>query len=560
MFEAFLGFLKNGKTLGFIAEKTDILLSGSYFFGGLSHLCHTDRLRNRHYQLTISDETFRKKAIQQTTDLFLNGICTKENDNKGKSAMKKKKGLAHSTLCLLSLCFANSIFGSSLTLEDFLNQVREKNGTAQSSKLNIEANKAHIEDAELIYSTSLFLNASQMIDQRKTNNAAFQGTQTNNTTVSLGVSKLTNFGLQGKLYQSLSSTQIIGANSGFISMPNYIDVNPTLELTFSFWRNGFGSETRATEAQNATRFEATHYEESFRLKQLLADAEKAYWDLILNREIHQIQKDSLERAKVLKEWATRRTANDLADKSDLLQADAAYQLRVLDLENAENNLRTSSRAFNLVRGMDSDVVTESFPALSELNKGTLVLPKRQPYREDVKAAQANERGSIAKAAWGIEQYTPVLDVFLNTSLNGRNANFSDSATDAYSTRYPYFSFGLKFQAPLDFFTISDSKEAYIKEKKAATLTLSRKLLEQESSWKELSQKFEECKTRLELTKKIELAQKAKVELEKDRLKKARTTTAQVITFEQEYAAARLSRLRITVDLLNLLAQLKTFGA
>ena len=55
-------------------------------------------------------------------------------------------------------------------------------------------------------------------------------------------------------------------------------------------------------------------------------------------------------------------------------------------------------------------------------------------------------------------------------------------------------------------------------------------------------------------------QKEKLEYEKYRFELGRTTTYQVLTFEQDYAQALISRLMIEREILSLHAQLKTYAA
>jgi outer membrane protein TolC len=53
-------------------------------------------------------------------------------------------------------------------------------------------------------------------------------------------------------------------------------------------------------------------------------------------------------------------------------------------------------------------------------------------------------------------------------------------------------------------------------------------------------------------------QKEKLEYEKYRFNLGRTTTYQVLTFEQDYAQALIARLRVEREILAIHSQLKTF--
>ena len=69
----------------------------------------------------------------------------------------------------------------------------------------------------------------------------------------------------------------------------------------------------------------------------------------------------------------------------------------------------------------------------------------------------------------------------------------------------------------------------------------------------------EGKRKLDLARKIETVQKNKLDLERDRHKRGRTTTYQVLLFEQDFASSQLSRIRAEAELLRILAQMKTFS-
>ncbi|MDH4225644.1 MAG: TolC family protein, partial [Deltaproteobacteria bacterium] len=94
---------------------------------------------------------------------------------------------------------------------------------------------------------------------------------------------------------------------------------------------------------------------------------------------------------------------------------------------------------------------------------------------------------------------------------------------------------------------------------AADLNYRRKLFEAETDWRDLTQRFVEAMNRLKLAREIELSQKEKLEYERERLKRGRTTTSQVILFEQDNAVAQLTRLQAQLEALSVLATLKSFG-
>ena len=54
-------------------------------------------------------------------------------------------------------------------------------------------------------------------------------------------------------------------------------------------------------------------------------------------------------------------------------------------------------------------------------------------------------------------------------------------------------------------------------------------------------------------------QKEKLEYERERLKKGRTTTYAILVFEQDYSMAQLNSIRIQAEIVSIVAQMKTFA-
>jgi outer membrane protein TolC len=97
-----------------------------------------------------------------------------------------------------------------------------------------------------------------------------------------------------------------------------------------------------------------------------------------------------------------------------------------------------------------------------------------------------------------------------------------------------------------------------KQQLAAEHLTRQKEIESEALFRDLSLKFSEARQRLRMADELVAMQKEKLEYEKYRFGLGRTTTYQVLTFEQDYAQALISRLRIESEILALHSQLKTF--
>ncbi|MFM8314173.1 MAG: hypothetical protein ACKOA8_07800, partial [Deltaproteobacteria bacterium] len=284
----------------------------------------------------------------------------------------------------------------SFSLESYLTQVKQKHLGYQASQLVSQGAMERSGESSLLTSPSLFSNVSYLDDQKPTNNPAFLGNRTVFQNYTLGVAEQTRFGLGAKLSYNITRTELFGVNTAFVPLPKFYNVVPSLELSQSLWRNGLGSETRATVAVVEAQAKATSLAETMKSKVILAESEGAYWRLVVARELVSVAKNGVERAKKIQEWSKRRASLALADKSDALQAEAGLQGKQLELQIAIDEEREAIKKFNSLRGLDSESVEEKLESVSPEKLVELKPIERKGKREDVLAA--DEARKAAQAA------------------------------------------------------------------------------------------------------------------------------------------------------------------
>ena len=446
---------------------------------------------------------------------------------------------------------------SKMGLADYLGQVRKSHAGLQGSVLVRDGAKLASGDANLLVEPNLFANVTFLRDNKE--DPIFQTTDQVRNSYSLGVSELTTFGLQTKLSYNFDYSHYEFA-PGAPEQPITLNQGrPSLEVTQSLWRNGFGTETRAQVEYSESSALATSFNQSYQARVILSQAEGAYWALSLARSSVEVTARVLDRAQKLYDWNARRVKLRLADESDLIQADALLKLRALDYQQSQDDARNASRGFNQYRGVDTDVVTETVAGLGPHLSVNLEAPARAGLSENVRAAQQQQRAAIASATLSNEKAKPTLDLFANASLNGSDKTFAPSISNSFRTDQPTVSAGVRFVMPLDFGTVNDAHRGYAMVEQGAERDYQRKFFDQENSWHDLTTRLAEAKQRYDLALKVEAAELLKLKVERERLNRGKTTTFQVIQFEQDAAQSELSTLRAQNDILQLIAQLKTFG-
>lgn len=459
-------------------------------------------------------------------------------------------------VCLHLVSFGLGADG--LPLKDYLAQVKEKHLGYQATQLVKEGATERVQEGTLLTSPSLFSNISYLDDRKPTNNPSFLGNRTVFENYTIGVAQQTRFGLSAKLSYNITRTELFGVNTAFVPLPNFYNVVPSLELSQSLWRNGFGSETRSTQQVIESQSKAISLTESLKAKAILAEAETAYWRLAIAREVVEVAKSGVERAKKIQEWSARRASLALADKSDALQSEAGLQAKQLELQMAIDELREATKKFNSLRGEDSEAMNSGLEKV-EANQLIALPPiQKRGKREDVLAADEARKAAQAAAQLGREKNSPSVDVFSTYSLNGRDSALSKSVADASRTNQNTFAIGLKVMAPLDLGTVVNDRAAYLKEERGAELNYQRKVFEDEMEWNELVTRLNENKRRLQMAQEIEKIQKQKLEHERNRLKTGRSVLYQVVLFEQDYANSQVMKLKTELQILALLAQMKTY--
>ncbi len=459
------------------------------------------------------------------------------------------------TFCSLFTVAANS---QQLTLNEFLDEVTKSNQGYTSTQKSTEAGQLKSEEGDLMLAYTFFMNYQNSNDKRESNFAFVTGDRVTNNTMMFGFKKLTSFGLSASLYYDISYTYMHGANTSFLNADHFYETSPVLDLSLSLWKNGFGRQTRAmVEATDAKNLSSS-YAASYNSRKILSDAESIYWKVSLVKDLVNIKKDNLDRAKKIKEWAERRTKLNLADKVDLLQAQANYKMAEMDLQAAMDDEKEATRVFNTMRGINSDEFNGQTEKLTVDSVVSIPLPERKGVRDDVASLREAARAAAANAKLSKDNNRPTFDIFSSLSLNGRDPNFDPSFKESWRGNFPYTVVGVKFSTPLDFGSRSRVNSGYDLDKIAAEYMYERKNFESDREWDNLTKKVNDMKERLKIAKELEDAQYKKYSYEQNRLKLGRTTTYQVITFEQDYANAQYVRLGLQLQILQMIANMKTF--
>jgi outer membrane protein TolC len=463
-------------------------------------------------------------------------------------------------LLLLATQIVSASAEPPLTVNDYLLQVHAGHKGVKAAELTADGARLYLDEANLQLRPVLNVNAESSSDDKpnplfsvfsQPGGPQYDGVITR--TLAAGVTEQTPYGVTGKVSYSINTLEYPGLS------PEFIAASPAINVTASLWRNFLGREIDAQVDAQVAMSKAKELNQKSIIDNSLLEAENAYWRLALARESEAISTAAVTRAKKLYDFSEHRERLQLVDRSDPLQAIATLKSRELELKTAHDESRSARLAFNLARGTVNDEVPEKLEPLTPEIFEHMKTPERVGSRYDVLSTEEQLKVSQNQALSYKERNKPTLEVYGTYALNSQELNTGTAVSKSFDLNLPTRTIGLRFMTPLDFGTIQNVQAGYNQEAQAQELLLERKRQEQERDWVDLSKRFVETKDRLALAVEVEKVQLEKLNFEKSRHLKGRTTLKQVLDFENDYYNAEEQRVRTLTDLLNILAQMKLYG-
>lgn len=450
------------------------------------------------------------------------------------------------------------------TMNDYLSLVKENNSLFISLKKDRESKILRQNEADLVFHPNFFLNSQFIDDKRVTTAPSFQGTQTIRKFYQAGVSENFRSGTKASFSYNVNHTEINGASPLVLPQNSFYDLAPQIEISQSLWRNFFGREDRANNKILKSQIEISKLNSEFKYRELLMKSKIAFYRLVFALQSLDVQKQSLERANKLRDWNYRRVQQSLTDEIDLLQAESNLLAKEIDFQSALTELQSAQINFNSLIQNEKIPDVASILYDQEFHQEAIKLlekewTKSEFIREDIQSSFFNYKLMESQAQLGIEKNRPTFELFGTYSLNGRAQDYSPASNQATQSDHPYAMVGLKFITSFDAINPYKARKAYAEDKFVADLQYRRKVFEVKTEMEDLFKRFNDNKKKLKLALKMEEIQKKKLLNEKDRYNKGRTTTFQVLQFEQDYASAQLLKLRSELEILSAYNQLEFFN-
>lgn len=450
-----------------------------------------------------------------------------------------------------------------LTLENYLSQVEAKGPGYLSAQAAVEGYEKQSHQQDLTYSPQLVAGYNHLDDQSQ--QPSFLST-THTLADSAGVS-LTDklpFGPSvslGYVFNDINLTyspellSLAGSNAASAFMNSYYQVSPVISLSVPLFKDFGGVQTSAGVKMVQYQLESAAKNSAFQKGQALYNAKVAYWNLSLAQETIAIRQDTLDRSQKIWDWTKRRVARNLADPPDGLQAEASVRQAELDLETAQESERSARLSFNRFRNVSDDSVPEQLETLEDSLAGSKVqIPQELPDRLDLKAVEDTSNQQKATYDQAYQNIYPDITATASWRGNGLDPSYPYANSVAFGPDHPTWTLGAQFNLSLDVFTAQRTAEGYQKNYESALLSLKDKQVGVSQEWNDLKNHLADVDKRLAMAADIESLQKQNADAEKNQLALGRTTQFQLLSIENQYSLARLSRLSLVAEKLGLLAQ------
>lgn len=461
---------------------------------------------------------------------------------------------------ILGFSLALAPTAHAMDLKTFLQEVASKHRGLEALRLSREGAEDRRLAGDLVLTPTLSLKGGYLSDKKQPNQLG--ATELLANEYSAALAKRFSSGTSVSLTARSGGYENVGVPAAYAAYGKFSQGALGINISQSLWKDFFGRSTGLRHERENAAAEAEKSGYDLQARQILFDAEAAFWDaLYLNMEL-QLRRTSLERARRIETWIGRRVGDGISDRADLLSAKALAASRQLQLIATEDELAASQR--RLRDFLETDPSQPLPPLEGDLSQRRtpeqLLTGEGTVTRLDVwlAAQESKARAAGALEAEDSVRADLVLSGGYNTNSYEPNGTASDAARTWNKTDTPTTQVGVSWVYMFD----TDAKNSVVgsarKEAMAAKLRSERKSREGETAWVEMNRRHGELSKRIDSADQIRRLQSDRAKAEQDKYGKGRSITSNVINSEQDAAEADLTFMRLQAEQRKLEAQTRLF--
>ncbi len=442
---------------------------------------------------------------------------------------------------------------SAVSLDDYLREVTGQNNRITATQNSAEAAQLQLSQAKILTSINAFSLLQIEKDRKQPQFADFEGTSRERRTFQLGLEQNSSYGMTHRLYTNYS--YIDQREAVFIPNPRVANAALVYEFNLPLVKNFLGKNTQYQQEIIKTQSTAAMYRESFDQRKVINEAQTAYWRLKTAQEIVKSQEEIIEQGIKFLKWTQGRVRDRLSEDSDLRQAQAILDLRKFDLQKEQIELFKAQQYFNSIRENELHAEVgdlEDFPSTDLLPK--LPTEEEALKRPDLLGLESQLRAEAVESQRIAELSKMELNLMGSAASNGLSYNAEPSYSKTFSGKYPTYMIGLKLNVPLDRSSVNDVQKAAKLKERGLKSALHRNRYETLAGLSQLRLEYEQLVRQLKIVSNLVEAQEVKLKTERERHRYGRSSTFQLLTFEQDYQQAKQDLIRTKGQLWQLSGQ------
>jgi outer membrane protein TolC len=172
-------------------------------------------------------------------------------------------------------------------------------------------------------------------------------------------------------------------------------------------------------------------------------------------------------------------------------------------------------------------------------------------RENLSAIEANYESQK-------EKNKPNLNLSLSYLKQGRDLDAAGADAAVFDQQKESYMVGVQFSVPLNLGNMNDSKNGYEQLRRSQALSEQARQRGEAIQWRNAVDQAKALSEQLTIVRQLETIQKNKADLERSKYNNGRSTTYQVLNFEQDYVNTRNQRINLERDLRKFINSLSLF--
>jgi len=457
---------------------------------------------------------------------------------------------------LFGTLIALSAEAKKISVVEYLNAVKLTDESARAADKMKQGASLTKNAASEVTGVYVFSNLYKLNDGRPVTNP-MQGDRLLNDSWAVGFQQQTSLGLKWSLSQNFSYTKMENASS-VITLSEFYDSYPKLDLNFSLLRNFLGTETNSSVESLDSKIKMQSISAETGSIQKENEIIEAYYNYLTQKNNLEAQQNSIQRTERILSWTKTRVARNLSDETDLFQIEALLSARKIELLSAQARLNEARRLFN--KFLKNENEQQDYELTSSVldTKSLSIDYKPLRVRKDLEIQKLNLQSKKADYLAQKEKSKPLLDLQFSGVMQGRDAKFSEAQSRTFRDNKSMWYVGLQFSMPLDMSQSSDLRRGYELLAEGSELDGLDMEQQKELVWKKTVDLSNQLKEQWEIVKNLVEVQKNKADEERKKFNNGRSTTFQVLSFEQDYISAQNQKNNLEFQIRQFINSLKLY--